>query len=362
MVKGAALITIIGKCSALGADVSNSRILIRPGKALPFEPHTHCRIRIQGQGVKAWWARSSAAGTSFWKETCRTVLSEALHQDRFTVLVLGDNDTGKSTFCTYLANSALIRGIVPCIVDGDAGQGDIAPPAAIGAALLRRPVLDLRDTDASLFDFVGSISPTGLEEHFADRLLALSQRSRDLASLQIINTDGYVHNGGLPYKRMIADRIQPDVIILLGDNHGLAGITASGPWDVLSVRSSDQARKSFVERRRRRNDQYLRFVGDGKIRVETTKVKFRYLGGSVSQDDIFSLLTHAPALTDVFVGLELNHVISGFGLLKNLDRNITEVRTSQNNFDTIHLSRIKVYNGVGEQFNLQMPGQPPPQT
>jgi polynucleotide 5'-hydroxyl-kinase GRC3/NOL9 len=77
-------------------------------------------------------------------------------------MLAGGSDTGKSTLSTYLANVALAHGARPCMIDGDIGQGDLAPPAAIGAAALFRQVTDLREVSSSMFEFVGSISPAGV--------------------------------------------------------------------------------------------------------------------------------------------------------------------------------------------------------
>src|SRR3712207_9304063 len=80
-----------------------------------------------------------------------------------TVMLVGDTDTGKSTLAIYLANIAIRHGLVPSIIDADVGQGDLAPPTAIGAAVLSKQVVDLRDVNTSLFEFVGSISPRSEE-------------------------------------------------------------------------------------------------------------------------------------------------------------------------------------------------------
>src|SRR5688572_27787452 len=122
MVKGPAWVTVRGRCSVLGADVSNSIVAVRAGKALPFEPRSNCRIHVRmSRGARAWWANVISAGTLTWEEPCHAILQLLHRKPNLAVLVIGDGDTGKSTFCTYLANLALKRGVEPCIVDGDIG-------------------------------------------------------------------------------------------------------------------------------------------------------------------------------------------------------------------------------------------------
>ena len=81
-----------------------------------------------------------------------------------TILIVGNSDTGKSTFAVYLINEALKNGLRPCIIDADIGQGDLAPPNAIGGALIYAQITDLRDVNPQFVEFVGSTTPTGFEE------------------------------------------------------------------------------------------------------------------------------------------------------------------------------------------------------
>jgi polynucleotide 5'-kinase involved in rRNA processing len=57
--------------------------------------------------------------------------------------------TRASLLFPYLANVALSHRLAPCVIDGDIGQGDLGPPATIGAAELSGPVTDMRDASAT---------------------------------------------------------------------------------------------------------------------------------------------------------------------------------------------------------------------
>src|SRR6185503_14933522 len=135
------------------------KITIRSGKVLPFEATRRCRLVTQlGRGGKTWLTDPRFAGTSIWYDVVNSVLS-LLENKRFVVMLVGATDTGKSTFSTYLANVALESGFVPAIIDGDIGQGDLGPPTSIGAVILSKQTIDLRDIICNLFEFVGSTSP-----------------------------------------------------------------------------------------------------------------------------------------------------------------------------------------------------------
>ena len=360
----------------LGADVTNSSVSVRAGKALPFEPGPGCRLHAAlGQRGRLWWASPYLAGSYIWKETARSVIAAAARQtDRLAVLIVGDSDTGKSSLCTYLANTALSRGIVPCIIDGDIGQGDIAPPSAIGAAVVRRPVTDLRDLTAESFGFVGSISPAGIERLIADTICSLYKRTQDTRRLLIINTDGYARNGGAAYKRLIAEEIGPDMVVMLGgrDQQPLADALSSGPWRLASARPSEQAIKSWTERRWRRHDQFLRFVGEGQARKKLEDLTFSYLGSTLTTAEFLTLFSPGnnnpitTAATDndnsnndkstfnLFVGLGLegnSDKIVGFGVIKCLSAGAVEIRTDVENFDTVGLSNIVLTDSGAEQIS-----------
>ncbi|MGI0020658.1 MAG: Clp1/GlmU family protein, partial [Nitrososphaera sp.] len=236
---------------------------------------------------------------------------------------------GKSTFCTYLANVAIGRGITPCITDGDIGQGDLAPPAAMGAAPMAAPATDLRDVDARLFEFVGSISPAGRERLVAGRMRSLLGRTRHLAGLHIINTDGYID---IRYKRMLARALKPDAIVVLGSRQLAAEL--KGPWQMLPARSSWQAAKTYHERVGHRLEQFMRFVGEGSASRKTSDVRFVHGG--------------RPALLaaeSMFVGLGEKGRVSGFGIIESIDENIA-VKTDVPHFTMVWLSDIGLKDGI----------------
>ncbi len=51
------------------------------------------------------------------------------------VLVLGASDSGKSTFCQYLIDSACAASLKAALVDTDVGQSQIGPPTTVGIKL-----------------------------------------------------------------------------------------------------------------------------------------------------------------------------------------------------------------------------------
>jgi polynucleotide 5'-hydroxyl-kinase GRC3/NOL9 len=360
MVKGPAKVFVNGVCHVLGTNVSGQTVKVRAGKALPFELGNRCRLQARlGNGARIWWAHPHHAGMSMWRSIAQQVSALAAGK-KITVMLVGAADTGKSTLTMYLANMAIRHGIVPCVIDGDIGQGDLAPPAAVGAAFLSKQVVDLRDvststttTTSTMFEFVGSITPAGFEGLMAKKLRSILDKVDPLTNLTIVNTDGYVSNGGVQYKEILAKELQPDAIILLGENGTLLDSLKTGPWQVIRARPSSQTYKSRLERLSRRLDQFLRYIGNGLFTAELSQVNAVYMGKSFSPSEI--LFQPSPivqlkqeSMERMFVGLGSKDKVEGFGIIINVtpDRGggggIIHVQTDINSFDTIYLSNIRL--------------------
>lgn len=354
MVMGPASVLVRGRCSVLGADVSNTTVVVRAGKALPFEPYSRCRLyaRLEKTG-RLWWTSPRYAGTQIWSRMPDAIFGT---QGRKTIMVVGETDSGKSTFCTYLANTAIARGLLPCVIDCDIGQGDIAPPSSIGAAVLSNALTDLRDARASLFEFVGKISPVGVEGIIADRLRSICKRAAALGGVLIVNTDGYVDGAGVQYKRMLADSIVPDIVVFLGRTRTLQRAFASGKWKSVRARSSTLARKSRVERRWRRYDQFLRFAGEGSLERSLALVRISYLGRELDQHEI-DVLASRGSVEGLFVALGNLDTIEGFGVVAGVASDSIRIQTGLANFDSIHLSNIRLAGDAAEEVSLQKPDQ-----
>lgn len=351
MVKGPARVAIDGACHVLGSDASGQTIKIRAGKALPFEPSGRCRLRARlGRGGRMWLADPAAAGTSIWSGLDQQVVAGGKK-----IMLAGDTDTGKSTLAAYLANVAFGRGLAPCVVDGDIGQGDLAPPTSIGAAAIPSQVTDLRDVTASMFEVVGSISPAGFEHFVAKKLRSILDRVSPLGDICVVNTDGYVRNGGISYKLWVAEELQPDVIVCLGENRELLYALEKGPWRVLRVRASSQVSKTRHERKSRRLDQFLRHVGRGSSSTDLSQVKFVYIDRLFSPSEILRppILQLKPEnLKRMFVGLGSNGRVVGFGIITNIANGRISVQTDVDPFDSVYLSNIRLSRGTVVEIRI----------
>jgi polynucleotide 5'-hydroxyl-kinase GRC3/NOL9 len=364
LVKGPAIICLEGKGWVLGKDVSNSRVLVNVGKILPFEKGSNCKIHCIGG--ESWLASCSFAGTSIWKDIVQRILFGV--RILRTVLIIGNSDTGKSTFAVYLINEVLKKGFRPCIIDADIGQGDLAPPNTIGGAIITAQITDLRDVNPQSIEFVGSTNPTGFEEIIIKAVKKISREIGILSNIVIINTDGYVLRNGIDYKIGMAEEIKPDVVVCLGQYSVFQIFQRNFPSSIALYGKSVDAIKSKIDRKQRRSSQFLRYISgsDGNNAIVSIKMKetaFVYKGKTYQRSRLGRYGTlylmnsnnivhiQCKKLVRMFVGLGLNRNIVGFGIM-NISRHSLYVESDVYKFDKVYLSNSAISEDDPSEFKI----------
>ena len=156
-------------------------------------------------------------------------LASRIVKPQQVVLVIGSTDVGKSTFCRFLADFALARGLKTALVDADVGQSQIGPPTTIGMKSFtpEDPSVQFNGTADQLY-FVGDLSPRGhyLEVLTGTSLMVDSAREID-ANFIIIDTTGYIHDApAVTLKQHKIELIRPNHIVCIGRSSELEQITA----------------------------------------------------------------------------------------------------------------------------------------
>ena len=210
------------------------------------------------------------------------------------VLVTGTTDVGKSTFCRFLADSALAKGFKVACVDTDIGQSQIGPPTTIGIKSFApdanlqpsanastrfrqrtkpdRDPLSYSTAPPTEFYFVGDVSPQGhlLGLLAGTRLMVDSAREAD-ADFVVIDTTGYIHDPpAVILKQHKIELIRPNHLVCIGRSTELEQITAcysQQQWLNIhyllphrSVRT-----KSGKARSRYRKDQFDTYFSDSNV-------------------------------------------------------------------------------------------------
>lgn len=361
MVKGPATVTLAGTAYVLGKDVSNSDVLVGAGKILPFEIDSLCQINIKlEEGGESWLADQYDAGTTMWQQIVNKILIEKFR----TILLIGDTDTGKSSLATYIVNLALKKYLKPAVIDADMGQGDLAPPTAIGGTIIENPITDLRNLDAQFYEFIGNTSPVGFEDVTINAIKQIVKKIAIDSDICIINTDGYIHNNGIDYKVKMAKKLRSDLVVCLGEKCIFESFRSKYSSLVLHSKGPTKTVKSRIERNQRRLNQFLRYI-DGNnnyihknvtIGIKSIKIVYRGITYSKIVKDKYGLLQLGKYfqikpwnLQGMFIGLGFKEDIVGFGIIKYASAYKISIQTKINYFNKIYLS----HSGITKDRTLE---------
>ncbi len=192
LVDGPASVSLLsGRISVLGAPFRiGDKIIVRDGKRVPFGVRKKATFDLMlGEGASFKEIDGGTVPPS-WENTAKEVLSL---KKPVTVMVMGGVDSGKTSFCTFLANEALRKKWKTGVIDADLGQSDVGPPSTIGFNFVSEPVKDLFEIKAENACFVGLTSPSGAVNKVIKGITELKNGIMEAdADFLIVNTDGWV--------------------------------------------------------------------------------------------------------------------------------------------------------------------------
>ena len=155
-----------GACEVFGTKVEPNRVYTFPhgSKAALASVGGSCTVRfMDSNALKVVRENQPFSGTEY------TALLQQLNAQRdqarqtFTggprVLVCGQTDTGKSTLCKYLLNSAVKAGHSVAFLDGDLGQNSITCPGSIASVFLQGMPLPFATRVPHCIQFIKKIQP-----------------------------------------------------------------------------------------------------------------------------------------------------------------------------------------------------------
>jgi polynucleotide 5'-hydroxyl-kinase GRC3/NOL9 len=200
---------------------------------------------------------------------------ERLLEDPGVVLLLGEIDTGKTTFAIELVRRATAAGIPAALVDADVGQSVVGPPTTVGLKLCTGMsefnLATLRGSDA--LSFVGSISPRGYMLALVTGAAKLVLAAKEAGCwLIVIDTTGLVSGiAGQTLKFFKMNLIGPDAVVAFergGELELLVGIAQRFTQaEIVEVRVGPEVVTQTVDARASfREEQIAAYFGAGVSR------------------------------------------------------------------------------------------------
>jgi len=271
----AAIKLIAGEASIFGAKLStDAKVIVRKGRGMPVEVMSNSIIDITSENSSETIEVLGSTIPLSWIETANKALTCT---KRCKTVILGDVDSGKTSFCTFLANIATSLGRKVCIIDADIGQTDIGPPTTMGLGLVTEPVFDLFTVKASEIFFVGATNPRYIEKIVGDGVLYLIKKSEELdVDFLVINTDGWIQDEeAKQYKIRLLKRISPEIIIGIQFGDELKPILSTfnnADSIILYLDApSNLIKRTKNERRELREQGYRKYLKEGSTRVLSLK-------------------------------------------------------------------------------------------
>jgi len=266
LIEGPASLRILsGEGTVFGAIVEQGEeILVRKGKRLPLTPSSD-RMDYEAKATGDLMRIDGDAIPPSWRAAVDAVASA-----KGRVVVLGGVDTGKTGFCTYLINRAILSHVGLGYVDGDVGQPETGPPTTITAIMAYEQSCLLERYRASSMYFVGQISPTLCQEKVVDSIerCALDLEAKG-AELVVVNTDGWINEGGLRHKATLVERLRADTIVSLlspGEESILSGEMAEH-MEIIRISRPDHVKsRTHDERRENREHGYRAYFRGARRR------------------------------------------------------------------------------------------------
>lgn len=284
LVDGPASLSLLsGKISVLGAPLMiDEKLVVREGKRLPLWVKKQASLELLlGEGASFNEVDEGTVPSS-WEDIAKEIFSL---KEPVIVMVIGGVDSGKTSFCTFLANEAVKKKCRTGIIDADLGQSDVGPPSTVGFNFVTETVKDLFDINAQDAVFVGSTSPSGSIKRIIKGLIQLKERAvEESVNFLVINTDGWIEGEeATAYKTRLVDKISPSAVVgmqheselttILNALHGVKALVIDSP-QLIQPRSREK-RKTLRELSYKK---YLKSAKMQSLSFSWIKVKDSILG------------------------------------------------------------------------------------
>ncbi|MEM0217268.1 MAG: Clp1/GlmU family protein [Candidatus Nezhaarchaeales archaeon] len=278
----AGLRVLEGSISILGSTIKpKEQVVIPRYKSLVVEFTEDSVIELRLGGEAKVETLMETLTPLEWRSAVETILSHSTKP--ISCIVLGDVDSGKTIFCTYLANYAVSKGLKVGIIDKDPGQTEISIPTTIGLGLIEKPIYSLENVEAVSARFVGSVSPANIIQ----RVIAATKQLYDEAvskgcDVIVINTSGWINGrGARELKYGVISTIHPNYVVLIQRTNEVEHLVKPferSDVNIIRVHPSSAVKlKTKEERKARRESIYRNYFANAKVRkIGLSSVRIMY--------------------------------------------------------------------------------------
>jgi len=260
-----------GKLLVIGKRLAaNEGFIVKKSRTIPVESIEESIIEAR-LGPEARIDQFEGAIPQNWKVAAENVLSNPAPTK---ALIIGDVDSGKTTFAVYLSNMAFDRGLKVAVIDADPGQAEISLPTTIGYGFMEEWITSMDKIPLKSAFFIGSTSPSDAPT----RVVVGTRKLVDMAlsngaELTVINTCGWIYGKrAREFKTSLIQSISPDFLIVIQRNSEAEPLIRV--WEKIEgtkiqrISTSPASRmKSRDERRERRETAYQKYFADSEERV-----------------------------------------------------------------------------------------------
>lgn len=218
-VKGPARISVVrGRIMIVGAEYGeNSSIIIHALRSYGIKALEDSVLDVSlGSDASIEIVNPEDEVVDRWLSVAESVLDDIDSAGKAKVIVIGPVESGKTTISAFIANRALVRGIIPALIEGDVGQEDIGVPGTVSLAYLKEPIVWQRQLKAEKIRFVGCLSPHGCISRIVSAISLLVKEAEESSNVVIVNTDGWVNeHRAISYKLELIRSSRPTHVIVL---------------------------------------------------------------------------------------------------------------------------------------------------
>ncbi|MHB1457174.1 MAG: Clp1/GlmU family protein [Armatimonadota bacterium] len=273
-------------------------------------------------------------------DSWQSVIKSILEAPGLTV-VLGNSDSGKTSFCLALTNAAADAGLSAAVVDGDTGQSEIGIPGVMGMGVTNSRLDSLKEIKPSAFYFVGATMPVNHLLATVTGLRVLVDKASEFKpGLTTVDTCGFVQ--GMIARRLnisMLEILHPKYIVAIQKSDELEQILHffSTLTDTtihrLSI-SPDAHIKTPMFRRQRRSIHFQEYFMQGKIHqvpLDSISLSSTWLGMGNPLEPKLLKFAETCLHTNVFYG-ELS--VNGVYLVTAGDSDVKGAEPLQEHFRT----------------------------